>query len=89
MDSFLQEKNSGLSEVKGQKSHPNDIYITAFLPELNPYEIYIKTQISWPFVSPLSVIHFINVYIGPVLKFILRHAGDTKVISFLYKAELK
>lgn len=89
MDSFLQEKNSGLSEVKGQKSHLYDIYITAFLPELHPYEIYIKTQISWPFGCPLSVIHFINTDIGSALKFILGHAGDTKVISFLYKAELK
>jgi len=44
--SFLQEKNSGLSEVKGQTSHLYDRYITAFLPEPHSYESCIKTQIS-------------------------------------------
>lgn len=89
MVSLLQEKKSGLSEVKGQKCHLYDLYITAFLPEPHSYEIYIKTQISWPSGSSLSFIHFINTYVGPVLKFIVGHAGDTKAISLLYKAELK
>lgn len=43
--SLLQEKNSRLSEVKGQKSHLYDLYITAFLTEPHSHEIYIKTQI--------------------------------------------